>query len=330
MEESVLCGGKGMIENITLLELPVGEHLAIRRNRICYKKESKALGRIAIVSGTHGDELEGQYICYEVARRIGERPECLTGIVDIYPALNPLGIDLANRTLPITGVDMNRMFPGSKDGNAMERIAAAVVDDLIGADLCIDVHASDIFVQEIPQVRLSEEFADRMLPFAKLMNVDMIWMNATATVHEATLAHSLNTMGIPAMVVELGQGNSINMIYGNQVVDGIFNVMHEMGLWTGDVAPTQMPAISSDGKVEFIRSEAEGIFLSRIQHNHFVSMGELIGEVVDPITGEVKSRITADKIGLLFTLRNYPLVYEGDLLARILTDITHNSSAIRE
>lgn len=310
-----------MIETIVSLELPVGEHLAVRRSRICYREDTRALGRVAIVSGTHGDELEGQYICYEVARRIVEQPEHMVGIVDIYPALNPLGIDLASKALPVIDMDLNRMFPGSRDGNAMEQIAAAVVDDLIGADLCIDVHSSDIFVQEIPQVRLSEEFAERMLPFAKLMNVDVIWMNATATVHEATLAHSLNIMGVPTMVVELGQGNSINMTYGNQVVDGIFNVMHEMGLWTGEVPPSQLPAISSDGKVEFIRSETDGIFLPRSKHNHFVCVGEPIGEIVDPMTGQVKSRIEAGKDGLLFTLRNYPVVYEGDLLARILTGI---------
>ncbi|MDE7223088.1 MAG: succinylglutamate desuccinylase/aspartoacylase family protein [Acetatifactor sp.] len=310
-----------MVDTIISLELPVGEHLTIKRNRICYGEEKKNMGRVAVVSGTHGDELEGQYICYEVARRLAEHPECLTGIVDIYPALNPLGIDLASKALPITGMDMNRMFPGSRKGNAMEQIAAAVVDDLIGADLCIDVHSSDIFVQEIPQVRLSEEFAERMLPFAKLMNVDVIWMNATATVHEATLAHSMNLMGVPTMVVELGQGNSINMTYGNQVVDGIFNVMHEMGLWTGEVPSAQLPAISSDGKVEFIRSEMEGIFLPRSKHNHFVCVGELIGEIVDPMTGQLKRRITAGKDGLLFSLRNYPVVYEGDLLARILTGI---------
>ncbi len=310
-----------MIETIASLELPVGEHLAIRRNRICYKEDLKSLGRVAVVSGTHGDELEGQYICYEVARRIALHPEHLAGIVDIYPALNPLGVDLASKALPITGMDLNRMFPGSRDGNAMEQIAAAVVDDLIGTDLCVDVHSSDIFVQEIPQVRLSGEFAGRMLPFAKLMNVDVIWMNATATVHEATLAYSLNNRGVPTMVVELGQGNSINMPYGNQVVDGIFNVMHEMGIWTGEVAPTQLPAISSDGKVEFIRSDVEGIFLPRNKHNHFVCVGELIGEIVDPMTGQVKRQVTAGKDGLLFTLRNYPVVYAGDLLARILTGI---------
>ena len=80
-----------MIESIISMELPAGGHLAVRRNRICPKQETKQCRRISLVSGIHGDELEGQYICYETARRVKEHPEYLKGIVDIYPALNPLG-----------------------------------------------------------------------------------------------------------------------------------------------------------------------------------------------------------------------------------------------
>lgn len=308
-----------MIETVIKLELPVGEHLAIRKNRIVTQKNIKNPGRITLVSGTHGDELEGQYICYEVARRINEHPEYLEGIIDIFPALNPLGIDMAHRSLPGINMDMNRMFPGDENGDMMERITAAIIDDIIGSDVCFDLHASDIFVREIPQVRMSEDFAERLMPFAKLTNVDMIWMNATATVHESTLAHSLNIMGVPTMVIELGQGHGINMDYGNQVVEGIFNVMHEMGLWSGPVAEIQVPATSGDGEVEFVRSDICGLFLSMTQHNHYVREGELIGRIVDPYSGEILKDVTAQKGGLLFTLRIYPVVYEGDLLARILT-----------
>ena len=84
-----------------------------------------------------------------------------------------------------------------------ERYAAAVVDDLIGSDMVIDIHASDMFVRELPQVRISREFSKVLMPFAKQMNVDMIWINQTDVVHEATLAHTLNTIGVPTMVVEL-------------------------------------------------------------------------------------------------------------------------------
>ncbi len=310
-----------MVETVIKMELPVGEHLAIRKNRILPLEPTRQMRRIAIVSGIHGDELEGQYICYEIARRINERKEYLTGIVDIYPALNPMGIDMAHRSVPGLDIDMNRMFPGNAAGDMMERINAAIVEDIIGADICLDIHASDIFVREIPQVRLSEEFAEKLLPYARRTNVDMIWMNATATVHESTLAHSLNLMGVPTMVMEMGQGNNINIHYGNQIVDGILNLMEDMGMWHGPVPQVQLPAVSSDGEVDFIRSDVTGIFLPKIEHNHYVCKGDLIGEIVDPYSGTVVKRIVTEKKGLLFTLRVYPVVYEGDLLARILTEI---------
>lgn len=308
------------IINVAQAELPVGEHLVVCKHRMKPEGEAarKEMRRIALVTGIHGDELEGQYICYETARRIRENPECLTGIVDVYPALNPLGIDTAGRNVPVVNMDMNRMFPGNAAGNMMERVTAAIVDDIIGSDICLDIHASDIFVREIPQVRLSEDFARKLLHYARMTNADMIWMNANTTVHESTLAHSLNLMGVPTLVIEMGQGHHLNRQFGNQVVDGIFNIMSEMGIWSGPVAVVQEPVVSSDGEVEFIRSGCDGVFLPLSEHNHFVHRGEIIGEIVDPYSGTVKKVIEAKGEGVLFSLRIYPVVYEGDLLARIL------------
>ena len=82
-----------------------------------------------------------------------------------------------------------------------------------------------------------------------------------------------------------------------------------------------MPAVSTDGEVEFIRASVNGMFLPSAAHNHYIRQGAKIGEIVDVINGTVKQEIFAHKSGLIFTLREYPLVYEGALLARILTGI---------
>lgn len=308
-----------MIEILEEYELPIGEKYRLIRNRLTPSSEINSPGRISIVSGIHGDEIEGQYVCYEVARKINESPGSLMGIVDIYPALNPFGIDMASKINPLYKRDMNRTFPGSENGTLVDRMAHAVISNIAGSDICIDIHASDIFVREIPQVRLSEEFAEDLLPFAKLTNADMIWMNATATVHESTLAHSLNCLGVPTLVIEMGQGHQINKPYGDQIVDGIFNILCELGMWTGPRPRTQLPAMSGDGSVEFIRSEHAGIYMPLTEHNHFVKAGEVIGELIDPFRGEKIKDITTSGSGLLFTQRIYPVVSEGDLLARILT-----------
>lgn len=310
-----------MVKQLVSFALPVGENLTLMKNRIMKEGTKDSDPRISIVTGIHGDELEGQYVCYELTRRINENMNCLTGILDIYPAINPLGLDTASRYVPKSDIDLNRMFPGSKSGTLMEKLAAVVVDDLIGSDICIDLHASDIFVKEIPQVRVSEHFAEKLLPFAKLLNVDMVWMNATATVHESTLAHTLNSMSVPTLVIEMGLGKKINRAFGNQIVDGILNLMHEMGFWKQEIADIKTPVISKDGQVEFLRASTTGVFIPFIEHNHFVKKGQKIGEVVNVLEGKLEEEILAGEDGLVFTLREYPMVYEGALLARILTGI---------
>lgn len=308
-----------MVEEVISVELPVGEKLKIVKNHI--EGKNPGFKRIVIVSGIHGDEFEGQYISYETARRLKEHMELLNGTVDIYPALNPLGLDIASRAIPKINMDMNRMFPGNEQGTVMEKAAAAIVNDIAGADICLDIHASNVFIREIPQVRISEEFADKLLPYARLLNADMIWTNASETVHESTLAHSMNMLGVPAVVVEMGMGTRISRRFGNQIVDGIFNLMKEMGVWLGDSSKIQYPVVSTDGEVEFIRSRVNGVFLPEIEHNHYVKKGDKLGEIVCPLEGTVLDEIIARKGGLVFSLREYPFVREGSLLLRILTGI---------
>ena len=44
--------------------------------------------------------------------------------------------------------------------------------------------------------------------------------------------------------------------------------------------------------------------------------------MADPLTGEILQTLRSPSDGLLFTLREYPVVYEGSLIARILDENT--------
>ena len=72
-----------MVEIVTSVGLPIDEKLMIKKNRILpegiSKDKIKNLKRISVVTGIHGDELEGQYVCYELQRRLDLNKECLTG-----------------------------------------------------------------------------------------------------------------------------------------------------------------------------------------------------------------------------------------------------------
>lgn len=308
-----------MVETVVSIGLPVDESLEVRKRRIVPKGyQGGRAKRISIVTGIHGDELEGQYVCFELGRRIMEQLENLTGIVDIYPALNPLGVDSITRGIPGFDLDMNRIFPGNSDGSMAEYVASEIMNDIAGSDVAIDIHASNIYLTEIPQVRINEITKDSLVPLAKYLNVDYIWVHSAATVLESTLAYSLNSIGTKTLVVEMGVGMRITKAYGNQLVDGIFCLMKRLGIWKGEAIEPKKPIISTDGKVNFINASASGIFVPAVEHWIDVQEGEWIGNIINPLNGTVEDRILSPCKGIVFTLRDYPVVNEGSLIARIL------------
>ncbi|MCI5951847.1 MAG: M14 family metallopeptidase [Anaerostipes sp.] len=307
-----------MIEKVASSMLPVDEEFRIQKNSIHSQASDANQKRICIVTGTHGDELEGQYVCYEVQRRLQENLQHLKGIVDIYPALNPLGVDTITRGVPKFDLDMNRIFPGNTEGTMVEYAAAKIIEDMSGADMVIDIHASNIFLKEIPQVRINEMCQETLVPYAKRLNIDYIWIHSAATVLESTLAHSLNMTGTPCLVVEMGVGMRITREYGNQLTDGIFTLMKDLGIWDGPVTEPKEPIVSTDGNVSYLNAAYSGIFVPCVEHWINVKKGEKIGEIVDPLTGALLEEVLSPVTGVLFTLREYPVVYEGSLVGRIL------------
>lgn len=305
-----------MIKTIVSTALPINERFAIRKNII---KNGKGNRRVCIVTGTHGDELEGQMVCYLVAKQLNEHLDLLDGTVEIYPALNPLGIDTIQRGIPNFDLDMNRIFPGNPNGTMAEQAAHLIVEDLKGADLVFDIHSSNLYLRETPQVRINVLNEEELVPLAQRLNIDFVWVHDAATVLESTLAHSLNSTGTKCLVAELGVGQRINHKMCNRLTLGIFNLMKDMGMWKGEVDQSLIskPIVCKGDSVEFLNAATSGIFITELKCGVVVAEGEEIGQIVEPMTGEVLSSVVSPVEGYMFTIRAYPIVYEGSLMARV-------------
>lgn len=309
-------------DSILSLQLPYRERLELRRTVF---RGTGSGPRVAVVAGIHGDELEGLYICHRLAewlqKTTAQHPDALRGTVELYPALNPLGIDTLERSVPVFDTDLNRNFPGHNDGLLPQRMADAVMRALDGAALVVDVHASNIFLREIPQVRINEEFRDTLVPIAQDMNIDVIWLHGSLTVLEATIAHSLNSRGIPCLVAEMGVGMRITPVYTEQLLAGLVHVWQRLGVLAPEIElpkVTHHPLIADDSNVHYLNAETSGLFIPDVQHWISVFKGQLLGRIVSPHEGGTLSEVRSPVDGVLFTLREYPVVYEGSLMARIM------------
>ncbi|MBR3226566.1 MAG: succinylglutamate desuccinylase/aspartoacylase family protein [Atopobiaceae bacterium] len=305
-----------MVETVYSAALPVGEKLLVQKN--CLLGHRRAGRRVAIVTGMHGDGLAGQFVAYELIRRLNESPSKLRGMVDVYPALNPLGLSARTHGVPQFDIDLDRSFPGNASGNLTDALASAVFEDVVGASACVIIQSSDSFVQEVSQARIDEGDSSSLMRIASLLNVRLIWLQESAPTLRSTLAHALNERGTPAFVVRLGSNVSQAENEAVWIVEGILRLLKELRVWSGSTIDLPAPMVSSGDDVVTLLADEPGLFLPRIECGAQVRRGQVLGLVVDSLEGVVKSELKAPCSGLLFSLRTYPIVYPGSLLARIL------------
>jgi len=309
------------IETFFTIAMPFREQMELRRT--VFKGGNGP--RAAVLAGIHGDELEGLYVCHRLAAWLEQvqrtNPAALLGTVELYPALNTLGLDTLTRGLPVFDTDLNRAFPGSDSGPLPKRLADAIMKELSGAALVVDIHASNIYLREIPQVRINQEFEDQLVPIARWMNLDMIWLHSAATVLETTVAHSLNSKGTPCLVVEMGVGMRITPDYCDQLVAGILSAWQQSGILAPELPlpeTSHTALIADDSNVHYLNAQTSGLFVPTTSHWTDLHQGQLLGTIVSPFSGCILSEVRSPVDGILFTLREYPLVYEGSLMARVM------------
>jgi predicted deacylase len=128
------------------------------------------------------------------------------------------------------------------------------------------------------------------------------------------------------LVVEMGVGMRVTPGFTEQLVIGILNVWRDLGVLAAETdlpALSHMPLLADDHNVHYLNAETSGLFIPTVEHWIDVHTGELLGRIVSPYSGNTLSEVRSPVDGVLFTLREYPLVYEGSLMARIMaTDAT--------
>ena len=93
-----------------------------------------------LTGGNHGDEYEGPIAMFDLARTID--PRQIRGRVILVPAMNYPAFQAGKRTSPIYSCNMNRSFPGNREGSITEKITDYFQRTLLPlAEWVLDLHS---------------------------------------------------------------------------------------------------------------------------------------------------------------------------------------------
>jgi len=117
---------------------------------------SGGAGPTAFFTGAnHGDEYEGPIALAKLIHDL--EPDQVQGTVIIMPALNLPAFRAAQRLSPIDGMNMNRVFPGDRNGTVTSMIAHFVSTQILPlADVVVDIHAGGKTLDFMPSAIIHE------------------------------------------------------------------------------------------------------------------------------------------------------------------------------
>lgn len=279
-----------------------------KKNRLQHGDSPK---RVCIVTGTHGDELEGQYVCFRLNQIIRAQLERLNGTVEIYPALNPLGIDSITRGIPTFDLDMNRIFPGDPQGAMPEQIKGYTY----GIQLA-SFYISGDFVPHVRLMRTGYEDTEG----AKLFGMPYITLRQPLPFDTTLLNYNWQIWETKAYSLYGGMNDGVESPVTAEMIGTILRFAQRIGLTRKPVVgiPDFNPQVIDESSFCSVRTPQAGIFYRLKGAGAKVQEGEPLARIIDPYEGSVRAEITSPTDGIIFFAHNKPLALANTLLFNIL------------
>ncbi|MCY3780257.1 MAG: succinylglutamate desuccinylase/aspartoacylase family protein [Chloroflexi bacterium] len=273
---------------------------------------------LLVLAGVHGDEYEGIAAIPQVHSAI--KSQDLRGRLIMAPICNMPAYEAIQRTSPIDGLNLARVFPGDVDGTITRQIAGWLSRKLLPhADFLIDLHTGGI-AYEIPTligyVHDDGELGRASLEAAAAFGAPVMWghplpLPAGRSISAAT------SMGIPSLYSEApGGGCDPDVVACFR--DGVINVMKHLDMISGNLNRRRLTHhLVGDGNLDtVIHAPVDGFFQREISLLENVKTGQRLGMILDA-TGIEVAQVDADQDGVIIMLRGIPSVKVGDGIAHI-------------
>lgn len=307
---------------------------------------------ICLEATLHGWEPMGAEILRRALLQVD--PARLRGTIYCLPLANPFSVEFGGsvestgtRVNPADLLDLNRVWPGKRENAWLTEQMAYVIwtEVLSRCQYLVDYHDGTGACDELPVAfphaipedgavqatladgvgggdggnRLTAEYiADmngKIRAMAEAFGSPVIWWRQTP-VNPAMISGHCLLNGIVPLVVEAGGGGQIDFTI-DQGVTCTLNILKHLGMIDGEpVLPERQLMVE---QYVVYRSRTGGFYLpeSGIALGVEVTKGQLLGQVIDPLTSEIQEECRSPVNGMIISRRIKMPINPGGYIAHI-------------
>lgn len=282
---------------------------------VIIERSKKPGPTVLFTAGIHGDEVNGVEIVRQIIAKGINRPKC--GTVICVPVINIFGFINLKREFP-DGRDLNRVFPGSKDGSLASRVAYKLIHEVLPVvDYAIDFHTGGANRFNSPQIRIVKNNA----LLDELSNI----FGAPFVLYSKNLTKSFRSacskLKKPMLLYEGGKSFHIDDDVTNTAVNGSKRILSHLGMLRAPFKaskPKRTCLFIEDSRWQ--RANFSGMFKASVDISTKVKKGQVIGNITDPY-GKFNHFVKAEISGYIINVNHAPIVYQGDALYHISTKL---------
>jgi predicted deacylase len=258
---------------------------------------------LALIAGNHGYEYPPILALQKLRARW--RPNQLSGAVILVHVANmPSFLGRTVYFSPIDQKNLNRVYPGKKEGSVSERIAYAITTEVIAqSDYLLDLHCGDgnEWLRPYCYQMLSgnAELDARIVELTAYCGFDHIVVDRGRPKDPENSMYCSNTAitrGKPAVTVEAGSLGVPDEKSAERIAAGCENVMRYLKIAAGKAKPAKRPVYLDPAPV--IASPETGILYPHVRPDQMVKKGARLAHITDffgkkiadvkaPVTGKV-------------------------------------------
>ncbi|MBK1791964.1 succinylglutamate desuccinylase/aspartoacylase family protein [Persicirhabdus sediminis] len=267
---------------------------------------------LGITAAVHGDEINGTGA---IRSLIQEPPfELKRGTLILVPVVNVLGFERHSRYTPDRR-DLNRTFPGSKNGSLTGRLAHLIMKEVVGrCDYLVDLHTAAVRRTNFPNVRANMDDAD-CERLAEVFGAEVIVNN---TGPEGSLRHEACQAGCPTIILEAGEALKVEPSVQGITQRGLIHIMSELDMidvsddLRPDTSPHQMIVQSSS----WVRASNGGFLKFHVAPGDTVDKGQPLATNTGLLGGEIETIVSPCQ-GIVLGMTTMPAVSPGDPILHI-------------
>lgn len=279
--------------------------------------------KITCIAAIHGDELNGVRMLHELAAFLENHSADINGSLCFVPVANLMGYANHSRYLPDRR-DLNRMFPGLKDGSEGARLAHFLWQNFIAeADSIVDVHSGSYNRWNFPHLRGNMK-DDTMRAWAKHLENQVVLTSAGVA---GSLRKEAGKIGKRVFLFEAGETGRfeknilqmgfialLRLLVSLEAVNP--QLLADCLLTQNHPPKTNKHPTGYYRKAIWQRATHAGLFIPEVEPGDAVVAGQRLGFITD-LFGERRAEILSEQTGFVLGMHLHPQVVPGRALFHI-------------